>query len=314
MESDEPQVTVNQRFEVFFPEKRPFFLENATFFKTPINLLFTRRIVDPQYGVRMTGKLGHYALGAFFADDRGPGLAVANTDALFGTRAYNGILRVSRDFFRESTVGLFFADREYEGSFNRILGPDLRWKFKPNWILSGQAIASDTLTLDGKKFNGPAYFANLSRSGRSFNYSAEYDDISPNFQAADGFIPRVDLRQVQQYARGSGAGVFNNHIARTKLNYQFTPPLSVRTILQYQSTLTNPSLTSLRTTRRFTGDLLFTYLVHPGKVLYVGYNDILDNPDPRLLLLNRPARPPRMRFLETRHEFFVKFSYLFRFY
>jgi Domain of unknown function (DUF5916) len=450
VESDEPQVTVNQRFEVFFPERRPFFLENATFFKTPINLLFTRRIVDPQYGVRMTGKLGHYALGAFFADDRGPGLAVANTDALFGTRAYNGILRVSRDFFRESTVGLFFADREYEGSFNRILGPDLRWKFKPNWILSGQAIASGTHTLDGKKFNGPAYFANLSRSGRSFNYSVEYDDISPNFQTADGFIPRVDLRQAQQYveydhwpkskvilkyipqlsvsglwnhagqrqdwvvnpgfdlelrrqtgffigetakherfqgidfqkhnltaevavfafekvglrlhyergtdinfnpaaglapflgqittirftntlrpnrsfridntyifdrliARGSGAGIFNNHIARTKLNYQFTPRLSVRTILQYQSTLTNPSLTSLQTTRRFTGDLLFTYLVHPGTVLYVGYNDILDNPDPRLLLPNRPPPPPGTRFLETRHELFVKFSYLFRF-
>ena len=65
VESDEPQVTVNQRFEVFFPEKRPFFLENASFFETPINLLFTRRIADPQFGVRLTGKLGPYALGAF---------------------------------------------------------------------------------------------------------------------------------------------------------------------------------------------------------------------------------------------------------
>ena len=59
VESDEPQVTVNQRFEVFFPEKRPFFLENAAYFDTPINLVFTRRIADPEYGVRLTGKLGH---------------------------------------------------------------------------------------------------------------------------------------------------------------------------------------------------------------------------------------------------------------
>ncbi len=55
VESDEPQTTVNQRFEVFFPEKRPFFLENSSYFDTPINLVFTRRIADPQYGLRLTG-------------------------------------------------------------------------------------------------------------------------------------------------------------------------------------------------------------------------------------------------------------------
>src|SRR5258706_7513059 len=54
VESDDPQITTNQRFEVFFPEKRPFFLENSTFFNTPINLVFTRRIIDPEYGVRLT--------------------------------------------------------------------------------------------------------------------------------------------------------------------------------------------------------------------------------------------------------------------
>ena len=56
VESDEPQVTVNQRFEVFFPEKRPFFLENADFFASPITLFFSRRLGDPQFGARMTGK------------------------------------------------------------------------------------------------------------------------------------------------------------------------------------------------------------------------------------------------------------------
>jgi hypothetical protein len=57
VESDEPQVTTNQRFEVFFPERRPFFLENASFFQTPINLVFTRRIADPRMGIRLTGAL-----------------------------------------------------------------------------------------------------------------------------------------------------------------------------------------------------------------------------------------------------------------
>ena len=77
IESDDPQVTVNQRFEVQFPEKRPFFLENSNYFLTPIPLLFTRRIVDPQWGVRLTGKDGPWAVGMLVADDASPGTEVA---------------------------------------------------------------------------------------------------------------------------------------------------------------------------------------------------------------------------------------------
>src|SRR6267142_4545523 len=73
VESDDPQVTVNQRFAVFFPEKRPFFIENAGFFAAPINLFFSRRIADPQFGARMTGKAGDWTLGALVIDDRHPG-------------------------------------------------------------------------------------------------------------------------------------------------------------------------------------------------------------------------------------------------
>jgi hypothetical protein len=76
VESDNPQVTVNQRFEVFFPEKRPFFLENASYFQTPINLLFTRRIADPQVGGRLTGKQGAFTVGALLIDDEAPGKIV----------------------------------------------------------------------------------------------------------------------------------------------------------------------------------------------------------------------------------------------
>ncbi len=76
IESDQPQVTVSQRFEVFFPEKRPFFLENASYFATPINLFFTRRIANPQFGARLTGRLGRFSIGALAADDRAPGLIV----------------------------------------------------------------------------------------------------------------------------------------------------------------------------------------------------------------------------------------------
>ena len=73
VESDAPQVTVNKRFEVFFPEKRPFFTENSGFFSTRENLLFSRRIVDPQFGARLTGKAGGWAVGALVTDDRAEG-------------------------------------------------------------------------------------------------------------------------------------------------------------------------------------------------------------------------------------------------
>ena len=68
MESDQPQFTVNQRYPVYFPELRPFFLENANYFATPLTLLYTRNIVHPEYGARLTGKIGHYNPGS--AHDR----------------------------------------------------------------------------------------------------------------------------------------------------------------------------------------------------------------------------------------------------
>ncbi|HEX6880858.1 MAG TPA: DUF5916 domain-containing protein, partial [Terriglobales bacterium] len=86
VESDEPQTTINQRFEVFFPEKRPFFQENAGYFSTPINLVFTRRIADPTYGIRLTGKVGRWGIGTLLADDRSPGKSVVESDPLSGHR------------------------------------------------------------------------------------------------------------------------------------------------------------------------------------------------------------------------------------
>ena len=115
IESDEPQVTVNRRFEVFFKERRPFFLENADFFSTPINLFFSRRVAEPRFGLRLTGKQGPYTIGTLVADDESPGKAVLPNDPLHGSRAGFGVLRINRDLFREATVGVLLTDREYRG-------------------------------------------------------------------------------------------------------------------------------------------------------------------------------------------------------
>ena len=105
--------------------------------------------------------------------------------------------------------------------------------------------------------------------------------------------------------------IFNNHIVRSKWNWQFNRKLSLRLILQYTATLANPALTSLESTKQFNGDFLITYLVHPGTALYVGYNSDLQNLalDPVAGTITRT----RNGYINDSRQFFVKVSYLFRF-
>jgi hypothetical protein len=198
VESDEPQVTVTERFEVFFPEKRPFFIENANYFQTPLNLVFTRRIADPQFGVRATGKLGPYALGAFVIDDESPGESVPPTDPLSGERALFGIFRVNRDIFEQSTLGFLYTDREFQNSYNRVGGFDGRFKLNPNWVAGFQAVTSWTQFPDGSRLAGPAYNATLNRSGRSLVYDFAYTSFSPGFHTDSGFVERTDIHEFNQ--------------------------------------------------------------------------------------------------------------------
>ena len=201
VESDEPQTTVNQRFEVYFPEKRPFFLENSSFFVTPIDLLFTRRIADPQFGARLTGKLGRYALGALFADDQSPGRLVPEGDPLAGRRAYFGVARVSGDIFKNSSIGMIYTERRFEREFNRVGGVDFRFKFADNWMAEGQAVTSSTRDEDGVYSAGPAYQLFAEYAGRQFIFNTFFVDTSKGFITRPGFFRRPDLRRFSNFAR-----------------------------------------------------------------------------------------------------------------
>jgi hypothetical protein len=108
---------------------------------------------------------------------------------------------------------------------------------------------------------------------------------------------------------------FNNYIARSKWNYQFTRAFSLRLIGQYNSTLSNPAFTSLQHAKNFNADILFTYLVHPGTAIYVGYNSDLANFN--RLLTSEPTDYTELvrgpRYLNDGRQLFVKVSYLLRF-
>ena len=490
VESDQPQNTINQRFEVFFPEKRPFFLENANFFGDSnigvyrlSQLLFTRRIADPSFGVRLTGKQGPWNLGFFVADDRSPGRVVPDFSPLAKKRAYFAVGRVSHDFGKQNSIGLVYTDREFAGFFNRVGGIDANFRLNKNWTSWFRTVVSSTTpppsefgstpsppstssSASGYQF-GRNTEAVLNNIGRRFSYELMFQDITPNFHTDTGFVPRTDIRNASQYFhfywrpegkhlvfygpeanttnlwdhngvavqqvynfdwvfdfkpnliiapiigyqtdilrpndfsglpdnhkyvehvagfvfKGSplskltfntkvirdgtvlidvpagqlpitgdetaitqtmtlkpirrlqidntyildrvlnGAihhAAFNNHIIRSKWNYQFTPALSLRFITQYNGLLANPAQSSLSTTKNLNFDFLITYLPHPGTAVYVGYNSNLENLVPGLCdqlpgstscIPNGPGLVRSNHFINDGRQVFVKISYLFR--
>jgi hypothetical protein len=123
---------------------------------------------------------------------------------------------------------------------------------------------------------------------------------------------RLDETWIHSRLTTPQASVFNNHIVRSKLNYQFTREFALRLILDYNAVLPNASLVNLDRTRRFRYDILFTWLLHPGTAIYAGYTDLYEN------YSFDPSRPPYLQYtltptLSTGRQAFVKASYLFRF-
>jgi hypothetical protein len=204
VESDDPQPTVNQRYEVFFSEKRPFFIENNGFFITPENLFFSRRIIDPDYGARLTGKLGRWNLGILAMDDKSDGIAVGPGDPNYGKKALIGVARIQREFAKESNIGFLLTDREFAGSFNRVAAVDTRLKLNTNWTLNAQLIASQTQTnaapgILAALSGGDAWNVSLQAQSRNYFYNLNYIDRSEGFNTWLGFVPRVNIRQVRQF-------------------------------------------------------------------------------------------------------------------
>ncbi|MBD3869706.1 MAG: carbohydrate binding family 9 domain-containing protein, partial [Acidobacteria bacterium] len=189
VESDDPQITVNERFELFYPEKRPFFLENADYFRTPVNLLFTRRIVDPRAGARLTGKTGPHNLGVLFIDDEAPGRLDGT-----GRSAKVGALRYSRDIGLQSRIGALVTDRELADGYNRVASLDTRIKLGPNWLFSGQAATSSTRREgETSTTSGQLFDAKVDRSGRHLGNHSHINWVDSGFRTDLGFVSRVGI-------------------------------------------------------------------------------------------------------------------------
>jgi hypothetical protein len=201
----------NQRFPQFFPELRPFFIENSSYFKTPINLYYTDKIVVPEFGARLTGKVGPWALGLLSVDDRSPGLAVPEGTPEYGKRAGDYVARIDRDVGKLSDIGVIYADREYKGSYNRAGGVDYRMRVDDRWTLTGQAVTSQTKNLSNSTAgeqecfstslycSGQAYLQRLSYGSLHNHWSVGYSDTAEGFVTDTGFFRRPDVRKVNGF-------------------------------------------------------------------------------------------------------------------
>jgi len=209
IESDVAQIAVNQRFALFYPEKRPFFLEGVDLLQTPIQAVYTRTITSPRWGGRVTGKLDVSAYTLLVGQDRGGG-SVILPGANFSTfapqdfRSIFVIGRLRRDI-GQSFAGLLAADREIEGGgHNRVFGPDFQWRPNDRDQITGQFLYGDTRhpdlpevapEWDGRKVSGAALDLLWNHTTQTFFANAEYRDIADGFRADDGFVPQVGIRE-----------------------------------------------------------------------------------------------------------------------
>lgn len=187
VEADVGQVTVNQRFALFYPEKRPFFLEGLEQFDTPNALIYTRQITNPRGGAKLIGKVGGTGVAYIGAVDD-----IGDTSVV---RPIVNLLRVRRDLGTSSTVGLAYTDRIVETSWNRVFGVDARVIWKKIWYSEAQIAGSWTKDGSGLAVRrGVLWDATLyDRTGYSYGNHGALVGISPDFEAQSGFVNRVNV-------------------------------------------------------------------------------------------------------------------------
>ena len=178
VESDSGQVTVNERFALFFPEKRPFFLEGIELFGSPQTLVYTRRIVDPKAGAKLTGKFGQLGVAHLTAVDQ-----TDDGDAWFN------ITRLRRDFGRNSIAGLTFTNRDQSNSHNRVLAGDFRyvWSLYYVQLQYGSSWTNDALP----SRHAPIWQAEYDRTGRTWGFNYLLNGQGHGFDDQAGFVNRL---------------------------------------------------------------------------------------------------------------------------
>ena len=209
IEADVIQVDINNPFELWYPEKRPFFLEGDDFFETSIDAVHTRTLADPDFGVKLIGKEGKNTIGFFSAQDAVTNLVIpsleGSTPDTIGGKSYGTIIRYLRDFGQSSNIGFLLSDREAENYYNRVLGLDGIVRISKRDHIRCQVLGSRTLYPDDiasqheqstDAFGGNGVSAYYSHDNEKYNFFGTYEQMSPGFRADLGFENQTGYRYV----------------------------------------------------------------------------------------------------------------------
>src|SRR5215213_1565388 len=210
IEADETVVTANQRFPIFFEEKRPFFLEGIDIFQTPLQAVHTRAIIDPDYAVKLSGKVGRNTFGLLMASDNAPGdfrgderLEAANFRFL-DQNAYSAILRLKRDVGAESSIGFIGTTYNFIEQHNHVGGFDGQFRLDPQTVFTFQLLGTNSRRFffdpekgrfDYRTGNGFGYYWNYNRGGRHLSYSFNGSGRTQDYRADLGFTRRINTNR-----------------------------------------------------------------------------------------------------------------------
>ena len=222
VEADAPVTTANQRFPIFFPEKRPFFLERIDIFQTRMNIVNTRAIVDPDVAAKITGRRGKNTFGIMYASDNAPGnysiderecLLLRQTGRLtnpnvpcanqryLDKNAEIGVFRLKRDVGRQHNLGAFATSYNFPDRNNYTGGFDGRFRLSQKIVSEFQIVGTHSRRffynpdLDKNEYrtgNGFGYTYSIDRSDRNWYLSLAGVGRTKDYRADVGFTPRVD--------------------------------------------------------------------------------------------------------------------------
>jgi len=226
VESDAGQVDVNLRYDLFFVEKRPFFLEGHENFNfagaTDLlsSIVHTRTIIDPIGGLKLTGKLGKSnTLASILALDESPRFEEEVDQT--GKYALFSILRYKRSLQQDSYIGAFYAGRELKDRYNRVIGPDGMIRITQSSMLGFHLFHSETKTeTQSARKSGNAFCLDYSYDTRNLRINFTVQSLSRDFDTQAGYLTRTGITRV------AGA-IQPNYYPDTKVVRKISPTLTL---------------------------------------------------------------------------------------
>jgi hypothetical protein len=214
VEADQTVVRANQRFPIFFPEKRPFFLEGIDIFQTMISAVNTRTIIDPDVAVKLTGKRGRNTFGLMLASDNAPGNfsedergdpeLLPDIERFIDKNSYVGVLRLKRDVGRENSLGFLATTYNFIERHNNLAGFDGRFRLNQQMVASFQVLGSTSRSYfydpdrDDQFYrtgNGLGYRFRFEKNGRRFSWNYDAQGYSKDYRSDVGFLRRLNTNR-----------------------------------------------------------------------------------------------------------------------